>query len=83
MDDDSDDSSSPTETLDQFREKWQKELSTTKHNQKQTATPSSASDPTGRKDVSAQKLFSFPERLITQSIYLLTTFSFSFLPRLG
>lgn len=31
MDDDSDDcSSSPPETLDQFREKWQKELTTTK-----------------------------------------------------
>lgn len=35
MDDDSDEpssSSSPPETLDQFREKWQQELSTTKRN---------------------------------------------------
>lgn len=40
MDEDSDDSSSPPETLDQFREKWQKELSTTKSNQKPSATPS-------------------------------------------
>lgn len=33
LDDDSDDSlSSPPETLDQFREKWQQELNTTKRN---------------------------------------------------
>ena len=35
MDDDSDDSSQ-IETLDQFREKWHKELNSTKRNQKQT-----------------------------------------------
>lgn len=61
MDDDSDDSSSPIETLDQFREKWQKELTTTKRNQKQSTTP--AIDPTGRKDVNTRKLSSFPEQL--------------------
>lgn len=35
MDDDSDDSSQ-NETLDQFREKWHKELNTTNRNRKET-----------------------------------------------
>lgn len=53
MDDDSDDSSSQVETLDQFREKWQKELSSTKRNQKQNVAPSAVvADSAGRKDVS-------------------------------
>lgn len=40
MDDDSDDSSQ-IETLDQFREKWHKELNTTKRNRTQTTKNSS------------------------------------------
>lgn len=40
MDDDSDDS---PETLDQFREKWQKELSTTKRNKQNKTIQTSTS----------------------------------------
>lgn len=45
MDDDSDDSlsSSPPETLDQFREKWQKELNTTKRNKQNQPIQSTTS----------------------------------------
>lgn len=49
MDDDSDDSSQ-VETLDQFREKWHKELIKPKRNQKQTtknAIPLSSTNPIG------------------------------------
>lgn len=44
LDDDSDDSlSSPPETLDQFREKWQQELNTTKRNKENKTTQKATS----------------------------------------
>lgn len=53
MDDDSDDSSSSSpETLDKFREKWQKELSTTKRNKqnKTIQTATSCEEPNNSND---------------------------------
>lgn len=49
MDDDSDDSSQ-IETLDQFREKWHKELNTTKCNQKQLTKNTAPLSSTGHKN---------------------------------
>lgn len=59
MEDESDDSSSPIETLDQFRDKWHKELNTTKCNhavnQKQTTTGSdNVNDDNNTDDVTAK-----------------------------
>lgn len=50
MDDDSSDDSSQIETLDQFREKWHKELNTTKRNQKKTTKNISSTHSAGRTD---------------------------------
>lgn len=87
MDDDSDDSSQ-IETLDQFREKWHKELNTTQRNQKQTiksTTSKSSADSTGRKDADhdGDGAVKINQVNINWSHCASFAFSFSFLFRSG